>query len=197
MSSRRRNGATKLLSIERKKMEVTGYQIREALNRYEARAKTAEQQFKDTLFAFEGDRNTISPKSVVTNYSEAQEAICALQVLRAKFNLETQVSVSGYSQPIPLALAVKLIGPADRVAKMWREATTYNGRDRWSMGSTLSRDKDSEYAQRTISVEEATKLADVASSNATALRSAIAEGNARKIKIGEGTDFPNIPKLFE
>jgi hypothetical protein len=179
-------------------MEVSGYQIREAMNRFELRAKTAEQQFKESLYAFEGDE-VVNPTKIADTFQWSQEAVCALQVLRSRFNLQTKVSVVGvpiYKQ-ISLALAVKLVGPADRLAKMWRDAITHNGRDRWSMTNTLQRTKDSVYAKRTISIEQINKFADQASSVATALRSAIAEGNAQKIRIGEGTEFTNLPKLFE
>ena len=59
-------------------MEISGYQIREALSKYETRAKLAESQFPHTIFAFEGEEEKITPTDVIEEYRKCQDAICKL-----------------------------------------------------------------------------------------------------------------------
>lgn len=165
-------------------MKVTGFQIREAINRWTRRRNVADTQFRESLWAFEGEEKD-TPKDVIDRYMEADKIIVALQMLQTVFNLHTLVSVRG--QEIPLGKAVRLLGGAGRVEKIWREAATDSAGDRYYDRNERSRGKDNEYAKRQVSIPEATRLSDEAAAFASELRAAVATGNMATIE----TDLPD------
>jgi hypothetical protein len=73
---------------------------------------------------------------------------------------------------------------------MWRETVKGKKNDRYSF-SDASRTKDTEYAVRSISVEEAMKHAQHAARVASALREAIQVGNATEIEL-DGLDEASL-----
>lgn len=105
------------------------------------------------------------------------------------YNLQVRVTVQGTE--ITLAAAVKMLGGAGRVAKMWREAVA-DKEDRYGYRNERERNKDTEIAQKRVPYDEALKEANKADGFAGALRAAIATGNATLVDI-EGLD----PALFE
>lgn len=169
-------------------MKLTGYQIREALRRAVANKTILEKQFGQSLWAFPKE-NKSDPRKLGIELQEADNAVASLQCLQQKYNDTVQVKVG--DRHYTLALAVKKIGGASRLATLWKNAAIEDGsKDRYS-GRKLSRDKDEIQAVRQVSQDEARQLAQSASSEAGLIRAAIAIGNSEEI------DFQNIePDLF-
>lgn len=134
-------------------MQITGFQIREALKRWNLRLETADKQFKNSLWAFEGEQ-MIAPLEVGKNFKEADEAVARLENLQQRYNQKVEVDV--LSKKMTLGLAVKMIGGAGRREKMWRLAATDTGRDRYSYRD-MTRKADDIQATRQVTVEEAMK----------------------------------------
>ena len=161
-------------------MQITGFQIREALKRWNLRLETADKQFKNSLWAFEGEQ-MIAPLEVGKNFKEADEAVARLENLQQRYNQKVEVDVLG--KKMTLALAVKMIGGAGRREKMWRLAATDTGHERYSSYRDMTRKADDIQAKRQITVEEAMKQADEAARFAGALRAAVATGNAKQVEL--------------
>jgi len=171
-------------------MEVTGIQLREAIKRWALRRDTSNTHFSESLFQFESEAEEIgNPNDLMASLEKAELAIATLQVAQTNYNLQTGVTVRGDS--LSLCDAVKRIGGAGRMEKMWRSAATNKGRDKYSYRES-TRDKDKEYMKRTVSVQDCMKRATEAGKYAGSLRDAIAVGNTGKLEI-EGLD----PALFE
>lgn len=159
-------------------MEVSGYQLREAAKVWMLRLTTVESQFEGSLIKFPGE-NKPAPIDLSVEIMRCEQAVALLNTAQAHFNLNTRVTVDGKS--ITLAQAIKLIGGAGRMEKMWRSAATGERTDRYNRNNT--RDKDSVVAIRTITFNEALEQAKKAAIYAGQLRSAIAEGNANKLDV--------------
>ena len=160
-------------------MEVNGYQLRDALTRARLELHVAEQQFTNSLMAFEGETKS-SPDEVVDSYLKANEKVCRLEAFQEHYNQQIMVEVQG--KQMSLALAVKLKGGASRIEHMWRNATN-DASDPYYGRRQLARNKEEEYAQRTISVVEAVKRAAKASRYTAALKNAIAQANTRSLQV--------------
>lgn len=170
-------------------MKVTGILLREAIKRWELRASTASSQFSECLYAFEGD-DTPNPTELAAEYDKAQDAVAKIQAAQSRYNLYVKLKMSE-SEEITLCQAVKRIGGAGRLEKMWRSAAQDKGHDRYSMRNN-ERSKDTEYARRQVSIKDCVRNATEAAKYAAKLRSMIAIGNTAEVDI-EDLD----PTLFE
>lgn len=175
--------------------KVTGYQIREAINRWSLRLQTSTRLFKDSIWKFEEEAKE-NPAVVVSQVSDAHDSISRLKEIQQFYNRQVKVDLP--DETITLALAVQLLPGAGQVEKMWRDAATDTGRDRYSYRET-SRDKDHEYAQRQISVQDAAKRAEDAARWASSLRNAISRGNTKEVAVGEVFQLSEqqFKKLFD
>jgi hypothetical protein len=79
--------------------------------------------------------------------------------------------------------AVKLIGSANRVKNQWKTASQENPNPYSPYGAQRTREKENEYAERTVPVEEALQLSEAAGKQAAALKRAIRAGNATEIEL--------------
>jgi hypothetical protein len=161
------------------KMKVTGYQLREARTRWLDRAKIASQQFEDSLLAFVGEKK-LSPEEIGNSFALAELNQSTVEQAQQLYNSRIFVQVG--NDRMSLGLAVKLLGGAGRLAKMWKTAATFTGKDRYSRYDTM-RSSDSEYAMRQIPVEKSVKFAEEASKRQSLLRAAIAQGNSTEVEI--------------
>lgn len=169
---------------------VSGYQLREAIRRWELRKDSSFERFGESLIYFPDDPKP-DPVGLADSFSQAEDAIVALQVAQMRYNLLVKVSVLGVE--MPLGQAVKRIGGAGRLGKMWRDATG-NKKDRYSTYREDTRKSDEIRANRTMPVNECMSRADKAAVFAGAMRAAIATGNSVQLPIAEiGLD----PKLLE
>lgn len=169
-------------------MKVTGFMIREAIRQQELKRKTASDQFGESAWTFENE-NKMSPDEAMTAFVAADRAMAALGVAQARYNLEVKGTISG--QEMTLSEMVKLVGGAGRTEKMWRGIAADTGRDSYSRRDH-ERNKESEYAKRTLSQQDATKRASEAMRFAGQLRASIAQLNTKEVEI-DGLDL----KLFE
>jgi hypothetical protein len=162
------------------KVKITGYALREAIKRWQLRRDTASNLFDASIRKFE-DETKESPVEVMKQLSQAEQAIAALQEVQSRYNLE--VPVMGMS----LCKAIKLVGGAGRMEKMWRNVAAPI-KDRYGRDSDV-RDKTQEVAKPTVSSREAAVLASDAARWAGSLRSGISVANAIEIDLEVNGDL--------
>jgi len=161
-------------------MEVTGYKLREGIRRWTTRREMASKKFKEHLFRFEGeDKNAAA---VASEYAIADANVAILEDAQQRYNQKVVMAIVGYGT-ISLSLAVKKVGGAGRYEKMWREAVTDTGGDRYSIRGRNERSKDNEYANKTVSDVDALEHADAAAKRASDLRAGIALANSTELDI--------------
>jgi len=155
---------------------------------WELRRKMAGDNFDKSLHSFEGEIKE-SPQEVVDNFQHADEAVANLQTAQAMYNLSVKVNVLG--EDMTLCEAVKRVGGAGRVEKLWRTAAT-DKKDRYGYDRELVRNADEVRARRTITLQEAGEMAAEAAKWAGALRAEIAVANSEEVEV-EGLN----PGLFK
>ncbi len=154
-------------------MKVNGYQLREAIRRWELQRDTVFAQFEDSLRIFP-DEEKSAPVLLFEKFLEAEVAIAKLQAAQCRYNLHITISVQG--ERYTLCEGVKRYGGAGRGEKMWRKAAG-GRRERYSSSYEETRRAEDIHAKRTISVEESLRNAKKAQQFAGALRAAINVGN--------------------
>lgn len=164
-------------------MNVTGYQIREAIRLWTLKRDALATQFKDSQYFFEGERKS-SPEEVADAFARADRALARLQTAQDAFNLGVMVRVHDLGS-ITLAEAIKAVGGYARLEKMWRGAAgaLRERRDYYDEARERVRRKDEEQAARAISQSGALERATNAAVTAGALRSAIGVANSRSVEI--------------
>jgi hypothetical protein len=162
-------------------MNVTGYQLKEALKMKTLELSTVQTQFDESLHKFEGDEDKISPQEIVGKIASLEEEIAELQTAQSYYNLQVTIHVGDL--PMKLEKAIKLVGGAGRVSKMWRSASKGQMRERWERHSLVVRRADEEVAKPTISKNEALDRAKEAERFASRLRNSIAVGNTTTVAI--------------
>lgn len=165
-------------------MKTTGFALREARRNLHLVRETLFKQFQSGLWQFK-DQPKPTPTAVAEKIVEIEGKIARVETAQAQYNLLVTVPVEGLGT-ISLAEAVKRVGGAGRLEKVWRGLATGPERDRYGYDDPSSRDPDREYATRACSVEECIAKATAAGRIAGNLRAAIAVGNATTI------DVPNL-----
>lgn len=169
-------------------MKVNGHMIQGAIRELTHQREIAAAQFGESLYAFPDEKRP-RPGVLVAAHRECDVSIAQLQVLQARYNLAVTVEVD--PGKMTLHEAVKRVGGAGRVEKMWREAAKDLGRGRYD-SRTLERSATTVTASRTVTVEECMAAAKIAGRHAAALRAAIQRGNVVEV------DFENVdPDLFK
>jgi len=166
-------------------MLISGYKLREALRNKRTLRDVLATRFNETLWQFIGDPSeTVNnrPQETADAFQEADQAVAMLEASQQFYNQQILVTIS--KQKMTLARAIKLVGGAGRLEKMWRSAATDTGRDRYSHRET-TRKSDDVQATRMVSADDSIRLAQKAAGYASSLRSAIAEANAREIEIAD------------
>jgi hypothetical protein len=166
--------------MEGKIMNVTGYKLREALKMKSLELATIQSLFDESLYAFEGEKKD-SPEVVAARIGVLETQIAVLQAAQSYYNLQVTVEPDG--NKMPLEAAVKMVGGAGRLSKMWRTAAQGSKRDRWDRSMSPVRNKEDVIAQPTISKSDALVFAQKAEKFAAALRSTIAVGNNNVVAI--------------
>ncbi len=170
-------------------MKTTGIMLRDAISLHSLRRETAQRGFDSTLKAFPEETKE-TPQEVMSRIEAAELAIVALQEAQMRLNLAVRVKVAGVGE-MTLAKAVKLVGGAGKIEKMWKSVAS-PPKDRYSYNASDTRDPNQIVATPTLSTAEAVKLAIQAAKRASALRAAIAEGNLQMVEIEDLN-----PALFE
>jgi hypothetical protein len=113
------------LKIERRNSStmpnVNGYQLREAIRKWELRRVTLANQFTDVLTAYPNEKKP-KPEAVAEDLLVAENAVAQLQTAQQEYNLAVTVDVQGTK--MTLAHAVKLIGGAGRPPAAGRRTAT-------------------------------------------------------------------------
>jgi hypothetical protein len=164
-------------------MKATGYQIREALRRQGLRRDASAALFDDSLTAFADDQKT-HPTNIVENFKRADRAIAALQVAQDQYNLHMKVKVTegdGTARTITLAEAVKLVGGAGRIEKMWRSAANPK-KEHYRYQEEVRKDGEVRAAP-VMKVAALLDEADRAARWAGSLRQAIAVANTQEVEL--------------
>jgi len=161
-------------------MKVNGYQLREAMKRWQTRKEIAAKKFPESLRKF-ADEDKKPPMEVLAEFKAAENAIATLQTAQQWYNLQVEVT-----QGMTLALAVKRLGGASRAEKILKDALGIKTRDAFDyLEGRTSRDRDSEYAERTITDDELRNELEAATSETSELREAIATANATMFEFVE------------
>ncbi len=169
-------------------MKITGYKLQHTLRELHHRRDIAASQFDAGKAAF-ADEDKPTAKQAFDRYRAAEAAIAGLQTAQSRYNLAITVEVQG--RKLSLAEAVKLVGGAGRMEKMWRSIAVQK-KDRYGFDNDEVRDAGSIRAKATVTVDEAAGYAQKAARFASALREAIQVANATAVEIDELD-----PSLFE
>ncbi len=98
-------------------MQITGYKLQHTLRELHHRRDIAARRFDQGQHRFEGEDKPTAEEAYI-RFSAAEAAIAKLQTAQAQYNLAQRVTVLGVS--MTLAEAVKRVGGAGRMEKMWR-----------------------------------------------------------------------------
>ena len=163
-------------------MKITGYQLMDRLEELKEQAQILDGQFKAALFQFAEERAALKdPRVLMRDYGAIERKVALLQEAQSVYNLRVTVSAAG--EEMTLERAVKRIGSANRVKNQWKTASQENANPYAAYGGARQRDKENEYAERIVPVEEALQLSDVAGREAAALKRAIRAGNAAEVEL--------------
>jgi len=165
-------------------MKVTGFLLRGAIKRWELRRETMRGLFAGSIHIY-GDQEKETPMAISEKIREAEFAIAGIQMIQSGYNLRVKVRVG--DEDMSLCEAVKRIGGASRLEKMWKDVVIERD-DRYDR---TSRNSDLEYAKRAISEKDALDEAMRVSDYAAGLRAAVAVANAAVL------EFDVSPNLFE
>lgn len=168
------------MSVEPIQKQVTGFEIYEAMKQAELERDFAYQRFTDSIWAFEDEKKD-KPAELAVAYKQADEKVAKLQALQERFNQETKVALDG--QCISLALAIKLIGGAERLKNVWRGVSNDSRSDYFGRRDR-TRNKEQEYAAKQVDTAVAMEKTAQAAKLARNLRAAVAKGNAQSLWIG-------------
>lgn len=175
-------------------IKVTGYSLRTAIKRWTIKRDSATHRFPTTLHKFK-DEAKANPEDVAAEIEAAESAIARLQTAQVLYNAQVEVELGG--KTMKLAEAVKRMGGATRMEKLWKgvaglDAQTARYRGSSIYGETAPvRNAGQEVADKTLSPESAAQKAAESAAFVSALQEAIASGNGTKIEL----DIDN--SLFE
>ncbi len=169
-------------------MLVTGYRLKEAIKMTTLELNAVQSQFDGSLHVFKGEEDD-SPFKISDRIKELELNVVDLQTAQDHYNLSVKIKVG--KEIWQLARAIKAVGGAGRIAKMWRTAAYGKKTDSWDRQRSLTRNKDEEVAKPTVKKQEALEESRNAEKYASQLRNAIAIGNTDAIDIAWVT-----PELF-
>lgn len=161
-------------------MEITGYQLKAALKNQNLKLAALRSQFQPSLKKFPDEKKE-APQSISEKINMVEDAISKIETAQAYYNLQVKVEIA--KREMTLCEAIKRVGGAGRVEKMWRdvaakEVSSYN-----PYGYGSEREPGKVYSQQTITQEEALGQATKAATLASAMRAAIAEANSKLVQI--------------
>jgi hypothetical protein len=171
-------------------MKVNGYILREAIKKLHLQIEIHENQFDNNTMAFADDKKK-ALEAITADWFEAEEKICSLQEALNAYNLKVKIEVDGLGA-MSLAKAIKLVGPASRIEKRWRQLAAPK-KDRYERHRPDLQVKEdgTKYAEKTYTVDAAMFAAISWGKRAAGIRGALAVGNSTLIDL----DIPGA--LFE
>lgn len=158
--------------------KVNGYKLKEVIKAKQLELATVSSQFDESLNKFE-DESKDTPTNIAGNIARLEDELSALQTVQSKYNLAVQLKVG--DRTITLEQAVKMVGGAGRVSKLWRKAAQGEKKDYYHRDT--KRLEGEVHAKPTVTKAEALQFAKTAESFAGALRNAIATGNTQEVEL--------------
>lgn len=166
-------------------MPVTGYGLKAQRQALELDLTTLFDELSNALYAFKTDVKR--PMAAVSaDIAAKQKELCKLETLQAQYNLAVKVDVEG--ETISLMEAVKRVGGAVKLEQAWRAVATPK-KDSYAPEHQTERSFDREFAGRTVTTEDAKGHTVAAARYASAVKAAVALGNATEIEL----DTPRGP----
>jgi hypothetical protein len=166
--------------------KVTGYSLKEAIKKLERRRDTTKAQFEESLYFFEGEQEATAAREKSVNLAkrvqELEEGIATLQTVQANYNAGISITVQG--KKLILTQAVKLMGGAERLEKMWQKAAEIENSGSRYYSPDRVRVAGQEHAKRSIAYDAAVAEAEKASTFVGALRAAVAVANSTEKDLG-------------
>lgn len=165
-------------------MKINGYQLRGALKSRQLELATVLSQFNESLYKFEGETKR-SPDEIAAEITRLEKEVAAIQTIQARYNMLVGVKVPDKDGEKSMLLmeAVKIVGGAGRMSKLWRNAASGKKTDRYDFDNAKTRDKDREYATQQLTKDQRLAHAKDAEKYANALRNAIGVGNSEIIDL--------------
>ena len=164
--------------------KVTGYALKEQIKRATMVRDTTASLFDDSLSKFP-DETKDEPQMVVDRFKAADLALAKIQVVQQRYNLAVEVEVLG--EKMSLCEAIKRVGGAGRVEKMWRSCAGVKKERYGYRGDEDTRDPNMIRSEATINQSQALELAQEGAKIAGAIRAAIATGNAKEVDFQDVT----------
>jgi len=161
-------------------MKVTGHILKDAIKRTVMVRDTTASLFDGSLHAFEDDDKE-TPQQIADKFHAYDVMVAKLQTAQTDYNMQVRVEVG--SDTMTLTEAIKSVGGAGRLEKMWRSVAGVK-KDRYSYrDETLTRDPNEVRAKRMVTQAQALKFANQAAKEAAVIRAAIAKGNLTEIEM--------------
>ena len=162
-------------------MKINGYKLQTAIKQAQEQREFAEKRFHGGIFAFPGEKKP-NPGATAVEIVKLEAKIARLQAAQASYNLQVQIVTDAGS--LSLHQAVKLVGGAARIEKLWKEALSQvSGETVDRYGGGRQRQADAIIATPQVSIEEAEAAANAASTYTRMLREKIAAANATEIDL--------------
>jgi len=167
-------------------MKVTGYDLRNALTRLNNRKTLLQSQWDSQTFVFEGEEG--DPMAVFNQILAIENRIVRVQLAQDAYNLLAVAVIESQdgTEEMPLAQAIKFVGPIRRASKLWRqyaqdgELDLYYGHRR---NRARTRNAETEEARRVVSAETCMERHERYQDLELAYGNAIAKANAQIIDV--------------
>ncbi len=162
-------------------MKVSGHRIKAAIKTWELKREVAAKQFAGSLWKFKEEEK--NPLAITEEFAKAEFAIAKLQEAQALYNLSVKLKIGEVE--MSLCEAVKRVGGAARLEKMWRLAATSSEETPYSYRQEVTkvRNANEVHAEKTVTEEKAVEMATSCTSLTNTFRGAIAEGNGVQLEL--------------
>jgi hypothetical protein len=165
-------------------MQVNGYQVREALKRWNLRRDTLSKQIEGAAWAFPGE--TKEPAvfgNVLDRLVEAEGAVATLEDLQQSYNQKVAVALDGKTGP--LSLLVKQVRFCAAREQFWKGYLAKNPDEGYRGEHQLTREANKVSAARVIPIEVAMANAERCGSLVARMRAAIAQANGSNVEVDD------------
>lgn len=167
-------------------VKINGFRLQSALRDLELKKQAAKAEFEDSLHFFANEKKP-RPEKLMEVYQDAETRLAQLQTVQARYNLEVTVTVrlnEHNTMKLSLQGAIKMVGAAARIEKLWRESSGDKKKARYyRQDDTTVRSKDNEYAQNALTPSQIAQEIRNASRFVSALREAIQIGNSTTLEL--------------
>jgi hypothetical protein len=165
-------------------MQVNGYQIREALKRWNLRRDLLAKQIETLAWQFPGETKTVEAFTTTDKaLGEAETAVAQLEDLQQVYNQKVSVSVDGRTGP--LSLLVKQVRFCAARENFWKTYLRKTADEGYRGEQTLVRETNKVTAVKVLPTEQAMVTAERCGSLTARMRAAIAQANGTNIEVDD------------